>query len=142
MMARSPKSWLTSLMYGVSPQPAQAPENSNNGGSNWTSFTWLRLSACRFISGNCRKNRQFSASCSRIGGCGIILMALWRTSLLLLAGQTSTHSAQPVQSSGATCKVKRRSLNSRQRAGADLNVAGASANSAAEVTLARITEGG
>ena len=28
---RSPKSWESSLRYGVSPQPVQAPENSNSG---------------------------------------------------------------------------------------------------------------
>ena len=27
IIMRSPKSWVTSLAYGVSPQPAQAPEN-------------------------------------------------------------------------------------------------------------------
>ena len=31
---RSPKSWLTSFTYGVSPQPAHAPLNSNNGRCN------------------------------------------------------------------------------------------------------------
>ena len=31
-----------------------------------------------------------------------MLMALWRTSVLDLAGHTSTHTPQPVQSSGAT----------------------------------------
>jgi hypothetical protein len=36
---RSPKSWVTSLMYGVSPQPAQAPENSKSGCSIWLFFT-------------------------------------------------------------------------------------------------------
>ena len=28
---RSPKSCVSSLMYGVSPQPEQAPENSKSG---------------------------------------------------------------------------------------------------------------
>ena len=32
--ARSPNSCVISLMYGVSPQPAQAPENSNSGCSS------------------------------------------------------------------------------------------------------------
>ncbi len=36
---RSPKSWVSSFMYGVSPQPAQAPENSRSGCSNWLPFT-------------------------------------------------------------------------------------------------------
>ena len=41
MTARSPKSWLRSFRYGVSPQPAQAPENSKSGGSSWASLTWV-----------------------------------------------------------------------------------------------------
>ena len=43
MSARSPKSWVSSLRYGVSPQPAQAPENSNSGSRNCESLT----SSCR-----------------------------------------------------------------------------------------------
>ena len=31
MYIRSPYSWVASLAYGVSPQPAQAPENSKYG---------------------------------------------------------------------------------------------------------------
>ena len=31
MYILSPKSWVTSFAYGVSPQPAQAPENSSSG---------------------------------------------------------------------------------------------------------------
>ena len=38
IIMRSPKSWVTSLAYGVSPRPAQAPENSSNGCSNWSAF--------------------------------------------------------------------------------------------------------
>jgi hypothetical protein len=46
-----------------------------------------------------------------------MLMALCPTSVLLLAGQTSTHTPHPVQSSGATWMVRRwpgssRDLNS------------------------------
>ena len=36
---RSPNIWVTSLMYGVSPQPAQAPENSNSGRFSWLPLT-------------------------------------------------------------------------------------------------------
>ena len=46
-----------------------------------------------------------SRSGSRSGACGAMLMALWLASLLLFTGQTSTQTAQPVQSSGATCSV-------------------------------------
>ena len=35
----SPNNWVTSLAYGVSPQPAQAPEYSSNGCSNWLPLT-------------------------------------------------------------------------------------------------------
>ena len=35
----SPKSWVITLMYGVSPQPAQAPENSKYGAMNWDPYT-------------------------------------------------------------------------------------------------------
>src|SRR5580765_3638248 len=49
-----------------------------------------------------------------------MLMALWLESVLLLAGHTSTHTPQPVQSSGATWMVSRccgssRDLNSLWR---------------------------
>ena len=47
---RSPNSWVTSLIYGVSPQPAQAPENSNRGFSNWLPFTVSLLKG--FFSGS------------------------------------------------------------------------------------------
>src|SRR3990172_4373793 len=91
------------------------------------------------MSGSERKKFQFTRSGSRRGGCGAMLMALRRVSCLFLAGQTSTHSRQPVQSSGATCRVYTWSLNSRQRAGADLKVAGAPAKRSGEYTLARMT---
>src|SRR5512137_2954578 len=68
-----------------------------------------------------------------------MLMALSRVSVLFLAGQTWTHKVQPVQSSGATCKVYLRSENSFQRAAVLLNVAGASFKYAGSYTLARMT---
>ncbi len=68
-----------------------------------------------------------------------MLMALRRVSLLFLAGHTSTHSVQPVQSSGATCSVYFSSLNSFQRAGVLLKVSGASARYFSSYTLARMT---
>ena len=52
-----------------------------------------------------RKKSQFAFSRSRMGSTGCMLMALSRTSDLFFTGQTSTHSRQPVQSSGATCSV-------------------------------------
>src|SRR5476649_2337883 len=136
---RSPKSCVINLMYGVSPQPLQAPENSKSGCSNCTSLTWLMESAVRSVSGIFRKNSQLAASASRKGACGTMLMARCFGWLLLFAGQTCTHSVQPVQSSGATCSVYLRSFISFQRAGTDLNAAGAPFSSGSSYTLARIT---
>src|SRR6266581_5106328 len=112
-------------MYGVSPQPAHAPENSIKGTSNCTSLTCECDRRLRSNSGIDRKNCQFLLSGSRRGACGAMLMALCFASLLLFAGQISTQRAQPVQSSGETCSVYRKSWNSRQRGWADLNGCGA-----------------
>src|SRR6185369_2253160 len=71
-----------------------------------------------------------------------MLSALRETLLLSLAGQTSTHSWQPVQSSTATWIVYNLSGNSRHFAGIDLNPAGASVRSVTEQTFARIVECG
>ena len=53
-----------------------------------------------------------------------MLMALSLASVLFLAGQTSTHRLQPVQSSAATCSVNFRPLNSGTRESQLLNVGG------------------
>src|SRR5215472_11935085 len=139
IIMRSPKSCVASFRYGVSPQPEHAPENSNSGCSNCTSFTWFIAITLRSVSGIFRKKYQLAASASRMGGCGAISMARCFTSLLLLAGQTSTHSVQPVQSSGATCRLYLRSFISFQRAAVDLNFAGAPSRYFASYTLARMT---
>ena len=50
--ARSPKSCVSSLRYGVSPQPAQAPENSNSGCRSCDVLAPCRSRRCaRSISG-------------------------------------------------------------------------------------------
>src|SRR6185312_9660972 len=67
-----------------------------------------------------------------------MLMALSFASDLFLAGQTSTHNEQPVQSSAATCNENFIPLNSGTRASVDLKVAGAFFKSAASYTLARM----
>src|SRR6266498_4864838 len=103
--ARSPKSWETSFKYGVSPHPAHAPENSKSGGSSWLSLTEVKLSILRSGSGSVWKNSQLMDSCMRSGACGAMLIAFRPEALLFLAGQASTHRPQPVQSSGATCKL-------------------------------------
>jgi hypothetical protein len=60
------------------------------------------LDLTRSSSGIFRKKSQFSRSGSRSGGCATMLIAFRRVSLLFLAGQTSTQTPHPVQSSGAT----------------------------------------
>src|SRR5688500_10350066 len=105
MTERSPNSCETSFTYGVSPQPAQAPLNSNNGRSNCEFLMVEGLINLRSRSGISMKKSQFLASVSRSGGCASMLMALRPTCVLSFTGQTSTHSVQPVQSSGATCTV-------------------------------------
>src|SRR6202521_2902635 len=103
--ARSPNNWESNLRYGVSPQPAQAPENSNSGCKSCESLTELRLSRLESTSGRPRKNSQWRACVSRRGAWASMLMALWLVSLLLLAGHASTHNPHPVQSSGAAWSV-------------------------------------
>src|SRR5215217_7554333 len=102
---RSPNNCETSFTYGVSPQPAQAPLNSNNGRSNCEFLIVEGLISFRSRSGISIKKSQFFASCSRRGGCGAILMAFRPTWVLSFTGQTSTHKVHPVQSSGATWTV-------------------------------------
>src|SRR5215471_3106290 len=96
----------------------------------------------RSSSGIFRKKFQLSFSGWRSGGCGIMLIALSRVSCLFLTGQTSTQSAQPVQSSGATWMVYFIPFHSLSRASVDLNVAGAPSSSRESYTLMRITECG
>jgi hypothetical protein len=101
MTARSPKSWVRSLTYGVSPHPEQAPENSKRGARNWVPLTSCRT-VSRGASGRSRKNAKFSASAVRRGRCGCMSSDLCFGFDLSLAGQTTAQRVQPVQSSGAT----------------------------------------
>src|ERR1019366_7815348 len=93
----------------------------------------VTLSLRRPNSGKVMKKFQFSRSCARNGAWGRMLMALSLASVLLRAGQTSTHSAQPVQSSAAICSVKLIPLNSGTRAAVLLKAAGAPLSAAAAV---------
>src|SRR4030095_6267800 len=52
---RSPKSCVASFRYGVSPQPAHAPENSNSGRRNCEPLTEPGFTATRSGSGRPRK---------------------------------------------------------------------------------------
>ena len=45
----SPNNWVTSLAYGVSPHPAQAPLYSSNGCSNWLPLTVVFFIGFGFI---------------------------------------------------------------------------------------------
>ena len=69
-------------------------------------------------------------------------MALWLTSVLLLAGQTSTHTPQPVQSSGATWIVRRWPGRSRDRNSLCRKPSGAPATAASGKTFIRIVAWG
>ncbi len=91
-----------SLRYGVSPQPGQAPEYSNSGCSSCEPLIISNFTCLRSISGISRKKSKLARSTSRWSSFGSMLMALCLTISLLLAGHTSTHTPQPVQSSGAT----------------------------------------
>src|ERR1043166_10321647 len=102
MTERSPNSCETNLTYGVSPQPAQAPLNSNNGRSNWECLIVDGLTNFRSISGMDMKKSQFLASCSRSGGCSAMLSALRPTLGFSFTGANSTHSGQKGQSPRAT----------------------------------------
>ena len=55
MSVRSPKSCVSSLMYGVSPQPAHAPEYSKRGVANCEPLTSMTLMRVRSGSGRSRK---------------------------------------------------------------------------------------
>ena len=52
---RSPKNCVSSLTYGVSPQPAQAPENSNSGSNSCEPLIVSGLTFERSTSGIVRK---------------------------------------------------------------------------------------
>ena len=83
------------MTYGVSPQPAQAPENSNRGCRYWLPLTVAVLTPV-LTTGCFMANSQFAswAACVSSG---------FMTRALFLAGQVSAQLPQPVQSSGLTC---------------------------------------
>ncbi len=135
---RSPNIWVSSFRYGVSPQPEHAPENSKSGSRSCEPFTDAMSIVRRSGSGIPRKKSQLARSSSRWSSRGSMLIALCLTSSFDFAGHTSTHTAQPVQSSGATWIVMRWSSRSRDRKGSVLNVSGAPARSSAGKALRRI----
>ena len=102
---RSPISWVTSLRYGVSPQPAQAPENSNSGWSSCEPLTVSARTSDRSTSGSSVKYSYQGRSTSRCSIAGSRSIALCSGFALSRTGQTATQMPQPVQSSGATWTV-------------------------------------
>ena len=71
-----------------------------------------------------------------------MLIALWLVSVLLFAGQTSTQTPQPVQSSGATWMVSRWSRRSRERNSLCRKSAGAASTADEGNTFIRIVAWG
>src|SRR6266496_3236473 len=124
-ISRSPNSWDSSFRYGVSPQPAQAPGNSNSGSRNCAPRTVPKSTLDRSLTGSDSKNAMFSRSAGTIGVWSARLIALRDGSIGDWIGDASTHSAHPVQSSTYTCSVYRVSGSPRASRGADGNAAGA-----------------
>src|SRR3954468_12599947 len=98
----SPKSWVNSFKYGVSPQPAQAPLNSKSGLRSWLVLTEAGSHMTGSTSIRSVNAFHASRSASRCAPMGFMLMLLRLTSVLSCAGQTVTQTPHPVQSSGAT----------------------------------------
>ena len=103
IISRSPKSCESSLRYGVSPQPAQAPENSNSGSRNWVPRTVPKSTRDRSLVGRVSKKVMFSRSAITRGSLGPRLIALVTVLPGMTTGQASTHRPHPVQSSTYTC---------------------------------------
>ena len=99
IVSRSPNSCETSFRYGVSPQPAHAPENSNSGSRNCVPRTVPKSTRERSFAGSCSKKAMFSRSAGSIGSIASRLIALSAASPGAETGQASTHSPHPVQSS-------------------------------------------
>ena len=139
---RSPKSWVASFRYGVSPQPAHAPENSNSGSSTCEPLTVSWGSRSRSRGAIESKKSQRTRSTGRCSSAGSMLMALWRASDFDLAGHTSTQTPQPVQSSGATWMVSRWSARSFDRNALETKPSGAPASAAGSKTFMRMAAWG
>src|SRR6266540_5367065 len=139
---RSPNSWDRSFRYGVSPHPEHAPENSNSGCLACDLLIEAGSIAVRSISGIDRKNSKFARSRSRWSPMGSMLIDLCRTSSLLRAGHTLTHTVHPVQSSGATWIASSLPGRSREANVFDWNDSGAASRSAGSNTFIRIAAWG
>ena len=99
IIRRSPKSCEISFRYGVSPQPAQAPENSKSGCRYWVPRTVPKSTRERSAMGRLSKNAMLRRSAATRGSRAARLIALCSGSAGAETGQASTQSPQPVQSS-------------------------------------------
>ena len=124
-MSRSPNNWDSSFRYGVSPQPAQAPENSNSGCRNWVPRTVPKSTRDRSATGSVSKNAMFSRSAATSGSLAVRLIALCSGFPGALTGHACTHSSHPVQSSTYTWSVKRASGSPAPSSGAERKLSGA-----------------
>src|SRR6478609_7911022 len=125
---RSPNSCESSLRYGVSPHPAQAPENSNSGSRNWVPRTVPKSTLDRSVVGSDSKNAMLSRSVTSRGSAGPRLIALVTPAPGMTTGHASTHNPQPVQSSTYTCSENRAFGRPTASSGAESNSAGAPAS--------------
>ncbi len=99
IISRSPNNCESNFRYGVSPQPAQASENSNNGCRNCVPRTVPKSTLDRSAVGRLSKKAMSERPESSRGSRGSRLMALRVWSVESAMGHASTHSPQPVQSS-------------------------------------------
>ena len=126
--SRSPNSWVSSRRYGVSPQPAQAPEYSNSGVRYCTPRTSDASRPAGLLSGRVAKNARLRALALEERRLGVHVDRADAGGLEAARRAASTHSSQPVQSSTATCSVNRRFGKPRPASGADANPGGAAAS--------------
>ena len=82
----SPRIWVSILIYGVSPHPAQAPENANNGFSNATPLIVVFGSGFTLFTPS-KSILVFST-----------FSTIFKAFLPIFSGQTLAHTPQPVQS--------------------------------------------
>src|SRR6186997_2543578 len=127
-ISRSPNSWESSLMYGVSPHPAHAPENSKSGSRNWVPRTVPKSTLERSLTVKDSKKLMFSRSETIRGSAGPRLIALVTFKPGMTTGQASTHKPHPVQSSTYTCNEYLAFGRPTASNGAESNVSGAPAN--------------
>ena len=129
---RSPKSCVTSFAYGVSPQPAHAPENSKSGFSNCDPMIvvfFIGVFLIETFSTSTPKSKYFCASRS-LSSSSVISSAL--------PGQTCAQLPQPRQSSVETAIVKLRFCALPGFDLMDSNPSGAAASSSSVVSTGRM----